>query len=57
VPNDPILAQASQSLGQVMGREYGDALRVALRKEVGVERNPSAVAAVRKRLLGDNSEN
>ncbi len=57
VPNDPILAQASQSLGQLMGREYGDALRVALRKDVGVERNPAAIAAVRKRLVGDNSEN
>jgi peptidyl-prolyl cis-trans isomerase D len=40
-----------------MGREYGDALRVALRKDVGVERNPTAIAAVRKRLVGDNSEN
>lgn len=57
VPNDPILAQASQSLGQLMGREYGDALRVALRKDVGVERNPTAIAAVRKRLVGDTSEN
>lgn len=56
-PNDPLMAQASQSLGQLMGREYGDALRTAIRKDVGVERNPQAVAAVRKRLVGENGEN
>lgn len=53
-PNDPILAQAGASLGQVMGREYGDALRAAIRRDVGVERNPEAVAALRKRLVGEN---
>jgi peptidyl-prolyl cis-trans isomerase D len=56
-PNDPIMVQASQSLGQLMGREYGDAMRVAIRKDVGVERNADAIAAVRKRLAGENSEN
>ena len=53
-PGDPIVAQASQSLGQVMGREYGDALRAAIRKDVGIERNREAIAAVRKRLVGEN---
>jgi peptidyl-prolyl cis-trans isomerase D len=53
-PNDPIMAQASASLGQLMGREYGDALRAAIRKEVGIERNATAIAAVRKRLVGEN---
>jgi peptidyl-prolyl cis-trans isomerase D len=53
-PNDPIVAQASASLGQLMSREYGDALRAAIRKEVGVERNATAIAAVRKRLVGEN---
>jgi peptidyl-prolyl cis-trans isomerase D len=53
-PNDPIVAQASTSLGQLMGREYGDALRAAIRKEIGVERNATAIAAVRKRLVGEN---
>ncbi|GGD92870.1 hypothetical protein GCM10011515_10740 [Tsuneonella deserti] len=53
-PSDPIVAQAANSLGQLLGREYGDALRVAIRKEVGVERNPEAVAEVRKRLIGEN---
>ncbi len=53
-PNDPLMAQASQSLGQLMGREYGDALRAAIRKDVGIERNAEAIAAVRKRLVGEN---
>ena len=53
-PNDPIMAQASASLGQLMGREYGDALRAAIRAEVGVERNAEAIAAVRKQLVGEN---
>jgi len=53
-PNDPMVAQASTSLGQLLGREYGDALRTAIRKEVGVERNATAIAAVRKRLVGEN---
>ncbi len=53
-PGDPIVAQASTSLGQLMGREYGDALRAAIRKEVGIERNATAISAVRKRLVGEN---
>jgi peptidyl-prolyl cis-trans isomerase D len=53
-PGDPIMAQASASLGQLMGREYGDALRAAIRNEVGIERNATAIAAVRKRLVGEN---
>lgn len=53
-PNDPIIAQAAASLGQLLSREYGDALRVAIRKDVGVERNPDAIAEVRKRLIGEN---
>jgi peptidyl-prolyl cis-trans isomerase D len=57
VPNDPILAQASNSLGQLIAREYSEAMRVALRKDVGVERNADAIAAVRKRLVGDNGDN
>lgn len=56
-PNDPLMAQASQSLGQLLGREYSDSLRAAIRKDVGVERNAEAVAAVRQRLVGDNSAN
>lgn len=49
---DPLLAQASASLGQLLGREYGDALRAAIRKEAEIERNAEAIAAVRKQLTG-----
>ncbi|MGX7952594.1 SurA N-terminal domain-containing protein [Tsuneonella sp. HG249] len=55
-PNDPLLGQAVTSLGQLLGREYGDALRAAIRKEAEVERNADAIAAVRKQLTG-TSEN
>ena len=51
-PNDPLLAQARTGLGQLMGREYGDALRAAIRDEAEIERNADAIAAVRKRLTG-----
>jgi peptidyl-prolyl cis-trans isomerase D len=49
---DPLLAQASQALGQLAGREFSDQLRVAMREELGVERNAEAIAAVRKQLIG-----
>lgn len=51
-PGDPLLGQAVASLGQLRGREYGDALRAAIRKEAEVERNAEAIAAVRKALTG-----
>lgn len=51
-PGDPLLAQAGGALGQLLGREYSDALRVAIRKEAGIERNDEAIAAVRKQLTG-----
>ena len=50
--NDPLLAQASSSLGQMLGREYGDALRAAIREEAEIERNAEAIAAVRNQLTG-----
>lgn len=53
-PADPLVRQAVAGLGQALGREYGEALRTAIREEVGVERNPEAIAGVRKRLLGEN---
>ncbi|WP_057882714.1 peptidylprolyl isomerase [Tsuneonella troitsensis] len=54
-PNDPVLAQATASLGEVLGREYGDAMRTAIRKEAGIERNAEAVAAVRRQLTGSGA--
>lgn len=52
--DDPIFAQAQADLGVAMGREYADQLRIALREELGVERNATAIEAVRKQLLGQN---
>lgn len=51
-PNDPILAQAGQELGIVTGREYAAQLRTAIRKDVGVERNETAIKAVTQQLTG-----
>jgi peptidyl-prolyl cis-trans isomerase D len=51
-PDDPLLAQARMALGGLLGREYGDALRAAIREEAEIERNTEAVAAVRRRLTG-----
>lgn len=49
---DPLLAEAGAALGQLAGREYSEQLRVAMREELGVERNPDALEAVRKQLTG-----
>jgi peptidyl-prolyl cis-trans isomerase D len=51
-PDDPLLARARIELGQVVGREYVDQLRAAVRDAVGVKRNEAAIAALRKQLLG-----
>jgi peptidyl-prolyl cis-trans isomerase D len=53
-PNDPLLVQARRDLGMVAGREYGEQLRQAIREETGVTRNPSAINAVSRQLVGGN---
>lgn len=50
----PVFAQAKRELGQTLGQEYASQLRVALRDEVGVEKNQTAIDAVRKQLVGEN---
>ncbi|MDP3674588.1 MAG: peptidylprolyl isomerase [Novosphingobium sp.] len=50
--NDPLVGQLARQLGQLSGREYADQFRAALRNEVGVDRNPAALRAVRERLVG-----
>lgn len=50
--DDPLMAQAAAGYGNILSREYGDQLREAIRKDVGVERNPDAIAAVRRELTG-----
>lgn len=51
-PKDPIIAASQRELGAVSGREYAEALRRAIRAEVGVERNEAAIKAVRTQLNG-----
>ncbi|MGB3378004.1 peptidylprolyl isomerase [Allopontixanthobacter sediminis] len=52
--DDPEFQQTKQELGQLIAREYADQLRVAMREELGVERNAAAIDAVRKQLSGEN---
>ncbi len=52
--NDPEFQNTKRELGQLLAREYADQLRVAMREELGVERNPAAIEAVRKQLVGEN---
>ncbi|HMO68827.1 MAG TPA: hypothetical protein PKE25_09265, partial [Novosphingobium sp.] len=53
-PDDPLVAAAARELATVSGREHAEALRRAIRAELGVERNAAAIAAVRKQLSGGN---
>ena len=50
--NDPLVGQLASQLGPLTGREYAEQFRRALRDEVGVDRNPAALRAVRERLVG-----
>ncbi|MFN2100613.1 SurA N-terminal domain-containing protein [Altererythrobacter sp. MF3-039] len=52
--NDPLVARTQRELGQALGSEYIDQLTVAMREEVGAERNDPAIAAVRRQLTGEN---
>ena len=51
---DPLIAAAQRELGQVSGREYSEGLRRAIRAEVGVSRNETAISAVSRQLTGGN---
>ena len=50
--DDPLIAQARSGYGEVLSREYGDQLRVAIRSDVKVERNDDAVASLRREMTG-----
>lgn len=50
--DSPVIPQVQRELGQVAGREYADALRRAIRAEVGVKRNETAIEAVKTQLGG-----
>lgn len=51
---DPLIADAKRELAGLMGREYTDALRRALRADVGATRYDAGIAAVAKQLAGGN---
>jgi peptidyl-prolyl cis-trans isomerase D len=50
--NDPRLGEFSKSIAQLQASEYAEQLRAAMRAEVGVKRNETAIKAVRNRLSG-----
>ncbi|MFC4295484.1 SurA N-terminal domain-containing protein [Novosphingobium tardum] len=53
-PNDPRIAGIQNELGRLTAREYAESFRRALRKEVGVEKDTSALKSVASRLTGGN---
>lgn len=50
--NDPRLGEFSKSIAQLQASEYAEQLRSAMRAEVGVKRNETAIKAVRNQLQG-----
>ena len=48
------MAAAVRELGPALGQEYVAQMRGAMRDELGVERNQTAIDAVRKQLAGTN---
>ena len=52
--DDPLVAAAQQELGRIAGREYGEQLTRAIRNELGVKREESAIKALRSQLAGGN---
>lgn len=50
--NDPQLGEFSKSIAQLQAAEYAEQLRAAMRAEVGVKRNETAIKAVRNQLQG-----
>ena len=53
---DQVFQQAARSFGQDAGGEYAEQLRLAIRKDVGVERNDAGIKAVRDQLTGSNAQ-
>ena len=49
-----LLNQVRSQLGDVVGQEYGQQFERAVEKELGVTRNPSAVATVQRALASTN---
>ncbi len=51
--DDPLIAQARRQMGPLLGDEYAEQLGLAMRQELEVSRNPTAIEAVRKQLAGN----
>lgn len=52
-PKDPNLAKLGGEMQQLLAQEYAEQMRAAMRADVGVKRNETAIAAVRKSLGGN----
>ncbi|WP_084276911.1 peptidylprolyl isomerase [Novosphingobium sp. B1] len=53
---DPIFTQVAREMSETVGGEYAEQLRLAIRKDVGVERNEAGIRAVRNQLTGSNAQ-
>ncbi|WP_421991498.1 SurA N-terminal domain-containing protein [Qipengyuania sp.] len=51
--DDPLIAQAQRQMGPLLGDEYAEQLGLAMRQELGVSRNQTAIDAVRRQLTGN----
>ena len=54
IDGDPLPGIVQRDLASITGQEYTDALRQAIRAEVGVQRNSAAIKVVRTQLGGEN---
>lgn len=54
--NDPLLARSQMELGPTLANEYSEQFIKAVLKELGVERNPAAIRAVRDQLAGRDAQ-
>ena len=52
--DDPQFAQVKAELNQALSREFSDQFRKAIQNTVGVEKNETAIDAVRRQLTGNN---
>lgn len=52
--DDPLLARTTLELAPALRSEYEQQLVTAIRAEVGIERNETAIEAVRKQLAGES---
>lgn len=53
--DDQLIASARRELNEIAASEYADALGRAIRSQVGFERNPAAIRAVREQLGGGSN--